>query len=109
MATIEIPIDPNFDSQIFDISLDGTLYTLRFYWNIRQESWTMDIIQQSGNIVLIQGIKIEPDWMPVFRYKITNFPAGDFVVVDISRQGLPPARTEFGLNKRVKLVYVEAT
>jgi hypothetical protein len=109
MAMIEIPVDPNLESQRFEISLDGTLYTLRFYWNIRQESWTIDIIEQANEVVLIQGIKIEPDWMPLFRYQIENFPPGDFIVIDTSGTGTPPDRTEFGLNARVKLLYQEAS
>lgn len=106
MAIIEIPVDPSIFSQKFDISLDGTLYTLRFFWNIRQQTWQLDILQ-SDSTPLVRGIKIVPDWMPVFRYKIIGFPPGDFMVVDTSGTGLAPERTEFGTDKRVKLLYRE--
>lgn len=108
MAIIEIPINPNIEAQTVEVSLDGVLYKLRFSWNIRQSSWSMDIAESNDNI-LIQGIKIEPDWLPVFRYKITNFPPGEFIVIDTSGTGDPPDRTEFGTGARVKLMYQEAT
>ena len=107
MAIIEIPVDSNQASQRFEISLDGTLYVLRLYWNIRQETWQMDILA-SDNVPLIRGIKIMPNWMPLFRFQIENFPPGDFIIVDTSGTGVPPGRTEFGTNKRVKLLYKEA-
>ncbi len=108
MAMLEIPIDSLLDSQKLELSLDGILYRLRIYWNIRQSSWSMDIAESNDN-VLIQGIKIESDWLPVYRYQITNFPPGEFIVVDTSGQGLPPTRDNFGTDGVVKLMYDEAS
>jgi len=109
MAVIEIPVNPNLESQEFQIILDAVVYTLKFSWNTRQQSWGMDIYETSTNTLLIQGIKIEVDWMPVFRYQIENFPPGDFIVIDTSGLQVPPERTEFGTDARVKLMYNEAT
>ncbi len=108
MADLEIPIDGNLEVQVFEISLDSVLYNLRFVWSIRETSWFMDIISNQ-NIILLQGIKIEVDWMPVFRYKIAGLPPGNFIVVDTSGLGISITEmTDFGTDNRVKLVYQEA-
>ena len=107
MALIEIPVDPNIASQKFQIILDGALFNLRFYWNTRQDTWAIDISNDAEE-PLIQGIKIMPNWMSLFRYQIPGFPGGDFIVVDTTGGGVPPERTEFGTDARVKLLYEEA-
>jgi hypothetical protein len=108
MATLEIPINPVYPSQIMSVVLDGVSYRLRVYYNYRQHIWIMDLLTNAGNDIL-SGVKLVPDFPLIRRYESAERrPPGEFYAVDTSGTGTPPGRFDLGTRRRVRLRYVEA-
>jgi len=108
MATLQIPVNGRLASQIMTIPLDGTRYRLKVYYSFRQEIWILDL-QTDRESDLLVGIKIVPEWGLIARFKIPGLPPGEILAIDTSGQELPPGRNDFGFNRRVRLVYREAS
>jgi hypothetical protein len=89
------------------IPLDGVRYKLRISYVFREQSWTLDIMTDTGGDILV-GIKLVPDIGLISRFQVPNRPPGEFVAVDTSGAGLPAGRNDFGRGRRVRLRYTEA-
>ncbi len=67
---------------VIDIELNGTMFSLHFLWNTREEFWYMNIFSAEGDPV-ITGIKIVPKYALLEQFKaVPGLPEGDFFVVD---------------------------
>lgn len=84
------------------VTLDGQTFTLEFKWNIREEFWYMNLLNDD-NVAIVSGIKIVTNW-PLLR-RVTNEerPLGDFFAYDITDVGTEAGFEELG--ERVLLLY----
>ena len=108
MATLQIPVNGRLASQIMTIALDGVRYRLKVYYSFRQAIWMFDLMTDRGSDLLL-GVKIVPEWGLIARFQIKGLPPGEILAIDTSGNDLPPGREEFGLKRRVRLYYQEAS
>jgi len=85
--------------------LEGTTYTLSFYWNTRLGAWFLDVLDDGGDNVLNAGLRLVADF-PLHPYRTGRVPGGLFVAVDTSGKHEDPGLTDLG--QRTQLVYFSA-
>lgn len=104
---VVIPVTNEEPCYVMKVSLDGTIYQLRFYFNDRMGFWFMDILDQSGNEVLSE-LPMFTDYPLNWReaQRIPGTPPGIFYVIDETGQNNLPTRDNFGAD--VKLYYLQA-
>jgi|SRR5579859_436468 len=104
MAVQELPIETGVAWFDYQISLDGVTFRLEFRWNDRDSAWALNIYD-SGDVLLLGGIKIVLGFPLISQYSDPALPAGDFLAFDTSGTDEPPTLTDFGT--RVELHYYE--
>lgn len=92
-------VTPYFDLQV---TLEGTTYTLEFAWNVRLGAWFMSILDETGTIPILMGIRVVANLLLGSNAPLTT-PPGAFMAYDTSGQGLDPGFVDLG--DRVKLIY----
>lgn len=97
------PASYYYDEQV---SLDGALYTLGFYWNARAAQWFVDIDDADGNAV-VHGLALTAGRLPLLQSASATRPTGQFLVFDSSNQDSDPGQDDLGT--RVLLAYASAT
>lgn len=99
---IPVPSGP-YTSQ--RIALDGRVYTMRLSWNMLAESWYLGIADSEDDPIL-NGLRIVPN-LPLLRfYRYEDrLPPGEIVAQDMTGDGSPPGYDDFGIGKRVELIY----
>lgn len=105
MATqvFTIPARNDFPAYEFKIDLDGVVYTLFFRYNTRMTRWLLDIMDASGNPILM-GLPLLITVDTTGRFVNEGVPAGFIDVSDDSNQGTQPTRDSFGTDH--SLLYV---
>ena len=89
------------------IELDGTIYRLRFTWNVRNEVWYMDISDKDGN-PLILGLALVANYLLLEGYQCCDRPVGDFYLWDTLGEPNNTGVTFDNLGTRYILIYVTA-
>ena len=107
MSTMIMPF-PDGPSWMYDIQLDGAVYTIKMAWNTRFESWIMGIALSNGT-ELVNGIRLVINWSLLHGADYNaSLPPGAFMVIDpngaLTRD---PGREDFS-EELMQLVYVEA-
>lgn len=74
---IQIPMVDQNDFLV-EAALDGVTYYLRFSWNSEAQIWVMGI-QNSENLVLMQGVVLVPNVALLTQFRTLDLPAGEFV------------------------------
>jgi len=87
------------------VPLDGVNYTLQFRWNLRENAWYMDVLNEAGDTVLIGGIAIVVSY-PLASQFTGRSPPGIFAATDTTGENVDPGINDLG--DRVKLFYVTA-
>ena len=108
--SIALPNDlPNFSTQV---ELDGTTYTLSFFWNYEDDAvgagrWTMAIGQADGTPIL-SGIGVVVTFAIGQRFvaSLAGMPPGALWFEDTTGAGLDPGLNDLG--SRVVLYYHNA-
>lgn len=112
--SIALPNDlPNFSTQV---ELDGTTYTLAFFWDDQDDSvasdggtgaWYISIAQADGTPILA-GIRVVVEWAVGgrFRYTGIGMPPGILWFEDTSGKNQDPGLNDLG--SRVTLTYFDA-
>ena len=90
----------------FPVELEGVVFGLEFYWNARDASWYLTILDAEG-VPLLSSRKLVLDLPLTARYRDLRLPRGEFVVLDTTGQGLEAGLKDLGT--RVLLVYVPST
>ena len=101
---LEIPTRNDLADYTEQVEILGTLYTLGFHWNTRDESWLMDIMSEDGTPILM-GQKLVGDWKVTDRFVLEALPAGFFFTVDQTGEKKAPGRNDLGDD--VMLIFVE--
>lgn len=102
---LTIPFTPSDADQRFTISLVGTLYQLRAKWNIRDDSWYLDIRDETGEAILL-GIRLVLGSEVGRRCADERYPAGRFEVIDTSGEDVEAGLDDFGEDRRVQVQFV---
>lgn len=94
---------PAYGSQ--RLSLDGRVYTLGMAWNESAGGWFFSLLD-SEDAPIITGIRVISNW-PLLRWRKFDprCPPGELVAIDETSDGSPPRFADFGLGRRVQLVY----
>jgi len=106
MAIIEIPVRSDIPAYSFQITLEGTVFTLRFRFNTRLDRWVMDV-NDVDDLPIITGVPLLYGLPLLDRYKLSNLPLGQFVIIDETGEERNPPRDSFG--EDFKLLYKEST
>lgn len=63
--------------------LDGRNYQIRAAWNDAYEFWSMDILTESGTLI-VAGLKLVPNWELIRRYRDDRLPKGYLMAVTVA-------------------------
>jgi len=105
MAIVEVPTRIDILAYNYKITLEDTIYILRFYYNNRTSRWMFDILDENENMLL--GSRPILTNVDVFGYYAqADLPAGLFVTIDTEELDQNPELNDLGT--RVKFLYVES-
>lgn len=79
-----------------DVELEGRVYTLRAKYNVRQDTWHMDIDTVDG-VAILRGLRLVVNWplLYPFRYK-SELPPGELFVLRVGEDATTdPMRDSF--------------
>lgn len=92
---------PHFDLQA---ELDGTVYTLELRWNVRDEAWYLDVLDETSETNLWSAKAVVN--FPIGSHVPDRQPPGALVFVDTSGQNAEAGIHDLG--ERVQLLYFSA-
>jgi hypothetical protein len=96
MANKIIPTDTSLPNYNQVTTLDGEEYQFEFRFNDRDQSWTMNIRDESGTL-LHSGVRLVEGALLAQRSASKDFPAGFmFLLSQDSSKSDPPALGELG-------------
>ncbi len=100
---LEIPLDKRETNYTFDVSLDGTVYTFRVYWNVRSGNYFFDLLRATDSAVVLRSARVAVGTAPLVRVTGDARPAGELFVLDTSEKDTDPELYELG--DRVQMLY----
>lgn len=100
MATIEIPLRNDIFFYEFSKELEGIVYNFRLKYNLRANSWALDIVD------IINGIRLAGGQDLLKQFHHLDVPPGRLEVIDLDGKFQEPNKTNIG--DRVILQYTEA-
>lgn len=106
MAILEIPVRSDIPAYSFQITLEGTVFTLHFRFNTRLDRWVMDV-NNVDDVRIVTGVPLLYGLPLLDRYKYEGLPLGRFVISDETGEKRNPTRD--GLGDDFKLLYREST
>jgi len=106
MAILEIPVRSDLPAYVFQITLEGTPFTLHFRFNTRLDRWVMDV-NDVNDVSIVSGTPMLTNLPLLDRYRDPRLPLGRFLVLDETGQDRNPSRDGFG--EEFKLLYEEST
>lgn len=93
------------ESSFFEVktTLEDVAYTLEIRWNVRDESWYMNILDADGALPILSGLRLVADWLMASYNVGYGGPPGAFALIDTSGRG---EECDFsGLGSRWQLRY----
>jgi hypothetical protein len=106
MALLQIPFDRTRGNQLTRVELEGVLYGLKFLWNSRLNSWTLEV-QSADGTPIVSGVHVVADYSLLSHYTSQNLFSGRLFCLDMDNsQGTPNADT-LGVN--YQFFYQEST
>lgn len=106
MTFFTVPLSNQLPWQRFKITLSGVVYTLEFRYNTRSTRWMMNILDASGNAILL-GIPLLIDRNATNQYPTLAVPVGTFFPTDDTGLGKEATLYSFGIDH--SLFYVDPT
>lgn len=104
MSTVVIPTRTDGTQRYAQqCTLNGVRFTLEFLWNARESSWSMQVSDAAGDLLLAKKIVLDQPMR--FRYMDPRLPGGDFIAVDTSGAQVEPGLTDLG--SRVLLTFTD--
>ncbi len=89
-------------AQSFSVTLDDEQFRLRIIWNSREESWRLDISDDT-DVRLVSGLKIVPNRVLNSEYQGAKLPKGFLLAISSAPKVKP---TFDSLGTTLKLTYV---
>lgn len=107
MSILSVPTsDDPFYTQVSD--LDGTDFILEFRYNQRENAWYFGV-SLTDTTRLVSGVKVVCDVDLLGRFSDNRLPPGKLMAVANEQNDTVPGMGELGVDRRVTLVYVEAS
>ncbi len=99
-----------FEDPFYTMSttLDGSDYLFEFRYNQREDAWYFDIGLTDGT-VLVRGTKVVCNVSLLKRFADSRMPKGTLFAWPNTNSRLAPGLLELGEDKRVTLLYAEAS
>ena len=97
-----------FDAPFYTqrVPLDGTQYQLSFAWNHRLGTWSLDLDDTTGNVI-VHGVRIMVGVPLLTRYHyLESCPPGEIVCVSNTQNDSPPGLEDLIKGGRCSLFYV---
>jgi hypothetical protein len=105
MATTVVPMRTDGAQRYsMRLQLAGTVFAFVFIWNARDSSWSMQISDASGNLLISKKITVGTPM--TWRYATATLPKGEFLALDTSGADQDPGLTDLG--SRVLLTFTDA-
>ncbi len=104
MAVFEIPTRSDFDAYRFQTTLDGTVFTIILKKNLRDDTWTMDLLEQDETPIK-HGIKLVVSFPLLRLIAALTRPPGEILAIDTTGRFQLPDLTQLGTD--VVLTYVD--
>ncbi len=105
MPTRVIPW-PDSPRWTMDVQLSDRVYTFRGWWNVRMETWMIDLETADG-VVLLSGVRAVLGYPLLPRWRTENMPPGElFIVCPTERCRFDPGRESIGADADMRFVYV---
>lgn len=103
---IPVPGDPYSTQRI---TLDGRTYTIWLAWNQYVASWHLSLFDVEDKPIVC-GLRITTGWplLRYYRYE-PRIPPGEFLAQSLTPDRSPPGFEDFGIGKRVELIYFAQT
>jgi hypothetical protein len=108
MAALEISIPPiaNTAGNVRTrVRLDGAAYVLRFQWNQREATWTLDLYD-ADSVAIVTGLVLVPSWPLLSLVTDARRPPGELVVWQPDKSQAAPTLASLGSTS--KILYYEA-
>lgn len=103
MAVFEIPLPQTNGAEFrFSTDLSGVRYVFRFYFNERDQSWAIDMMDPTESPIM-HGMRAITHYDLLAQVTDPRKPLGYLMLIDTSGKYLPPGRNDLGA--RVKLTY----
>jgi hypothetical protein len=93
----QIPVVNDLFDYTQEVELDGISYRFRFNYNLRMDSWVMDIGEELQGVRIVGGIDL------IGQFHHLDVPPGEIRTLDLDGLDRDPNKTTFG--DRVILVY----
>lgn len=107
MTLFTVPARNDLPWYNFKITLSGAVFFLRFRYNTRMARWILDVVDPSGNDVLV-GIPLLINRSLYGQYTgINGLPVGQAFCTDDTNQDTQPTLLSFGTDH--SLVYADPT
>ena len=100
MSIITIPLRNDIFQYSFTIELEGVVYSFKIGYNLRANSWSMNI----GSIVTPIRLVVGTDLISQFKH--LEIPPGEMRIVDLDGLNRDPDKTNLG--DRVIMQYTES-
>ena len=97
MILEEIPLLSDTTDQSIDVVLSGEPFTLRVLWNELFGYFSLSILERGGTVI-IENIKMVPDYPLIGRFKDIRLPVGDlfFYNEQAVQSGIRPSYFSIG-------------
>lgn len=105
MSVVTIPVRSDFNAYRMQVTLDSVVFTLVFKQNLRNATWTMDVLQQDETPIR-HGIKVVTAFPLLRLIQQLARPDGELVAIDTTGQDLLANLEQLGTE--VVLTYVDA-
>ncbi len=102
MTVLALAVIPSVARYRLTTELDAVNYVLDFRWNTRAEAWFVDVLREDESPIHT-SIKLMLGTLLAFEERGEDFPPGDFLVEDSSREGIDATLDDLGV--RVFLYY----
>jgi hypothetical protein len=96
MPVYQLPIFNDFNNFQQSQGLDGRRYTFKFRYNARNDTWYVELLNDSNEILLGPKPCLTNVIQQTGRIKPFALPMGDIIFLDVSGSGLDCTLDNFG-------------
>jgi hypothetical protein len=100
---ISIPLTPDYSCYVEEVTIDGTAYVLRVYYNWRGGYWALDIMDRNDTPI-VSGIRLVGSAPLTDQFRYLGIPKGLLTMICFANPTSDPTRTELGTS--YEMVYL---